>query len=58
MKTNEIPAIRVVQWQYRGLFGRLKVTWVLPPVKVGVLSTLDYQAIAIRTIGASEHETV
>ena len=56
MKTNEIPAIRVVQWQYRGLFGRVKVTWVLPPVKVGVLSTLEYQAIAIRTIGASEHE--
>ena len=54
MKTNEIPAIRVIEWQYRGLFGRVKTTWVLPPVKVGVLSKLDYQAVAIRQIGASD----
>ena len=58
MTENEIPATPVITWQYRALFGRVKTTWVLPPVKVGVLSKLDYQAIAIRQIGASEHETV
>ena len=43
MNVDKIPAIPVVEWQYKALFGRMKMTWVLPPVKVAYATPTQHR---------------
>ena len=35
---TKIPSVCVIEWKFKGIFGRVKQTWVLPSVKVTVPS--------------------
>jgi hypothetical protein len=47
---TKIPCVKVVQWEYRMLFGVVKTTWILPPVKVKMPTRAQFRSQARRQI--------